>query len=506
MRNRVSNLPFIACAHIYRTGWTTQTTNDRTMTGGLVSVAYFVSWGIYARNFNVWNVNPVGLTHINYAFANIANGEVVLGDPWADVEKVNVGHGDSWADPPNYLHGNFYQLYRLKQTYRWIKTGISIGGWTWSSDFSNVAATNASRTKFVTSAINFILNYGMDYIDLDWEYPVSGGLPGNVHRPEDGANLVLLLQEFKKQFALYPSRKLQTTMAISCGMATLPNYLFPQMDPYIDYYNMMCYDFTGAFSNATDHQSNLFGRDTQVDSVQKSVQYVLTQGATPSKVVVGLPIYGRGFENTDGLTTAFSGVGPGTWEPGVYDYNTLPLTGCTPQWEPVSNASICYNFATRMLVSYDTPTSTSYKLRWLLEMGLGGTMFWELSADYPFDSEQSLQRMIYTWLAPHLDLSNNELCYPMSPYGNINNSPGCPEPIKWNGPAPSFRADEEELSEKNPAKKEVNKESLRYPRAHYNYTSVDGKSVAHPPILPPKGTLPVSLLELVALPPPLAPK
>lgn len=442
------------------------------MPGALVSVAYLISWGIYARNFNVWNIDPRGLTHINYAFANIADGEIVLGDPWADVEKVNSGQGDSWSDPPDYLHGNFYQLYRLKQAYRWIKTGISVGGWTWSGDFSRVASTAVSRSRFVASAISFVLTYGMDYIDLDWEYPVSGGLPNNTRSPDDGANLVLLLQEFRRQFALYPRRRLQITMAISCGMATLPNYPFAQMDPHIDYYNMMCYDFSGAFSSTADHQSNLFGRTAQVDSIQRGVEYALSQGASRSKLVVGIPLYGHDFASTAGLTAPFSGVGPGTWEPGIYDYSVLPLAGCTPLWEPISNASFCYSPSARTLVSYDTPTSVSYKLHWLLAMGLGGCMFWELSADQPFSSTQSLQRMIYTWLGPYLDRSENELCYPMSPHGNINEQPGCPTPSKRSGGrAPTFRASRRYLEEHDPVRSEADQDYLCYPRAHYNYTS-----------------------------------
>lgn len=468
----------------------------------LISVAYFVSWGIYARNFNVWNINPTGLTHINYAFANIANGQVVLGDAWADVDKVNVGHGDSWNDPPNYLHGNFYQLFLLKQQYRWIKTGISVGGWTWSASFSDIAATDASRSAFVTSAINFILAYGMDYIDLDWEYPVSGGLPGNIHRPEDGDNLVLLLKEFQRQFALYPGRNIRITMAVSCGLVTLVNYKIADMDPYIDYYNMMCYDFTGAWSDFTDHQSNLFGRDSSVDSVVKAVDYAVASGASRRKIVIGLPIYGRGFAQTSGLTKPFVGNGPGTWEPGVYDYKVLPPTGCTPLWEPVSNASFCYDFTSKMLISYDTPTSISYKLQWILNEGLGGSMFWELSADDPFESEESLQRMVSIWLGPYLDQTPNQLCYNMSPYGNINNVAGCPgrakTPVKDN-----FRVSKEYLETHDPARDPRNRKALSYPRAHYNYTgfamrtsnqvSLDGMkqlTPMQPPPLHPKGRAP----------------
>lgn len=461
-------------------------------TSGLVSVGYFVSWGIYQRQFNVWNIDPAGLTHINYAFANIANGQVVLGDEYADTQKVNVGHGDSWADPTGTLHGNLYQLFRLKQQARWLKTGISVGGWTWSSEFSDVAATAAGREKFVASAISFVLTYGMDYIDLDWEYPVGGGLPGNSKRPEDGKNLVLLLKEFKRRFAAYPDRNLQITMAISCGVSTLKNYLLAEMDPLIDFYNMMCYDFAGAWSTFTEHQSNLFGRTASADSVTKAVDHALANGASANKLVIGLPLYGRGFTQTSGLTKPFSGVGQGTWEPGIYDYKAIPsMASCRPAWEPVSNASICYNPGERSLVSYDTPTSISFKLQWILQRGLGGVMFWELSADFSLDNVLSLQRMVSIWLGPRLDRTPNQLCFPQSPFSNINRMPGCSTPRRAIT-SRRFVPDPEYLKSHSPFAKVVNHKALTMARAHYNYTrfktdtdKLDG-TIASPSVLLPR--------------------
>lgn len=78
-----------------------------------------------------------------------------------------------------------------------LKTLISVGGWTWSRDFSDVALTDASRKKFARSCNDFITKYGFDGVDIDWEYPITGGLPGNIYRPEDGANYVLLLQAIR---------------------------------------------------------------------------------------------------------------------------------------------------------------------------------------------------------------------------------------------------------------------------------------------------------------------
>src|SRR5262245_41858725 len=123
--------------------------------GGFVprQVGYFTQWGIYGRQFYVKNLDTSGtaarLSHVNYAFANVsaegkcfevnAAGE---GDAWADYQwpvpaELSVdGSGDSWGEP---LNGNFGQLLKLKQKYPNLKVLLSIGGWTWSTYFSNAA-------------------------------------------------------------------------------------------------------------------------------------------------------------------------------------------------------------------------------------------------------------------------------------------------------------------------------------------------------------------------------
>jgi chitinase len=39
------------------------------------------------------------------------------------------------------------------------------------------------------------------------EYPVSVGLPGNTHRPEDKQNYVLLLKELRRQLEAIPNKE-----------------------------------------------------------------------------------------------------------------------------------------------------------------------------------------------------------------------------------------------------------------------------------------------------------
>ena len=63
------------------------------------------------------------------------------------------------------------------------------------------------------------------------------------------------------------------------------------------------------------------------------MKWYKSQGATVSKIIMGVPLYGRAFEQTTGIGAPYNGIGPGTIEAGVYSYNTLPLAGAQVRFE-----------------------------------------------------------------------------------------------------------------------------------------------------------------------------
>jgi chitinase len=359
-------------------------------------VGYFVSWAVYDRDFHVVDIPAEKLTHINYAFANISDaGEIVLGDPYADIDKFYPG--DSWDQGA--LRGNFHQLQILKAAHPHLKTLISVGGWSWSGKFSDVALTEQSRQKFAKSCVDFITQYGFDGVDIDWEYPVSGGKePG---RPEDKINYTLLLEELRNQLdvqGIADGKHYLLTIASPAAEATCNNIELDTIYQYLDWINLMAYDYNGGWSQLTNFNAPLYHHPDDPMGEKSNVNYTvgayLASGVPADKLVMGVPFYGIGWSGVpnvnNGLFQPVGGRPKGTWEEGMFDYwdikDNYIGNGYTRYWSSDSKVPWLYNPQSGIMISYDDPESLGIKAQYVEGNNLGGVMIWELSSDDGNDS------------------------------------------------------------------------------------------------------------------------
>ncbi|MCX5303691.1 MULTISPECIES: glycoside hydrolase family 18 chitinase [Streptomyces] len=356
--------------------------------GGKVKLGYFTDWGVYGRNYHVKNLVTSGtaakITHINYAFGNVQNGQCTIGDAYADYDKAYTadqsvdGVADTWDQP---LRGSFNQLRKLKKAYPNIKILWSFGGWTWSGGFPQAAA---NPTAFAQSCYNLVEDPRwadvFDGIDLDWEYPNACGLSCDT---SGAAAFKNLLQATRAKFGANNLVTAAITADASDG-GKIDAADYGGAAQYVDFYNVMTYDFFGAWaaqgptaphSPLTSYAGIPQAGFNSADAISK----LKAKGVAGAKLNLGIGFYGRGWT---GVTQAApggtaTGPAPGTYEQGIEDYKVLktscPATGTV--------AGTAYAKCGSNWWSYDTPATIAGKMTWAKQQGLRGAFFWEFSGD-----------------------------------------------------------------------------------------------------------------------------
>lgn len=402
-------------------------------TKGYRSVAYYVNWAIYGRKHFPWEIPAENLTHVLYAFANIRpeTGEVYLTDSWADEEIHWIDQGDKWVDGNN-LYGILKQLNLLKRRNRQLKVLLSIGGWTYSDNFRQPASTPEGRAMFANTSVAILKDYGFDGLDIDWEYPRNA---------TEAADWVALLKACREELDGY-SQHLAASQNATSQNATTPYHFEltvaspagPQnyekldlagMDQYLDFWNLMAYDYAGSWDRVAGHSSNLYPSKSNPKATPYSTAHALeyyTRFVDPSKMVVGMPLYGRSFENTLGLGHPYNNSeADGDWEVGVYDFKSLPLPGARVYYDHESGASYSYDSQKKILVSHDTVPMVREKASYIKNHYLSGAMWWETSGDRKGNESVILNVVDAFGGNANLIKQVNLLEYPESKWDNLRN-------------------------------------------------------------------------------------
>ncbi|SDH47546.1 chitinase [Sinosporangium album] len=415
---------------------------------GYARVGYFVQWGIYGRQYFVRNLDTTGvaskLTHINYAFGNIdpvnltclqgvtkgtspnpqdpnqgdgaGDAEADYGRPMSAGQSVDGIADTGWEK----LRGNYNQILKLKAKHPHLKVLISLGGWTFSKYFADVAATDAARKKFVSSCIDIYIKGNLpvvnasggpgtaagvfDGIDLDWEWPGAEGHPGNHITPNDKANNTALIAEFRKQLDALTQqtgkRYELTAFTPADPVKIAAGWDLPEVAKSLDIFNIQGYDFHGSGSdnswepNRTGHQANLHNDPDDPYpfkfSVESAVDVYLQAGVKPRKLTIGLAYYGRGWQGVAdggkfGEWQAANGAATGQFaeEAGNRGYTNLiaGVPGCTVRHDTVAVATYCYTGNGGQWWTFDDAWSIQQKAAWLRSKNLLGAMIWEMSGD-----------------------------------------------------------------------------------------------------------------------------
>ncbi|MFD5660762.1 glycosyl hydrolase family 18 protein [Streptomyces hirsutus] len=367
---------------------TTGNTEEPPPTGDKVKLGYFTEWGVYGRNYHVKNLVTSGsaakITHINYAFGNVTNGQCKLDDAYAATDKAYTadqsvsGAADNWDQP---LRGNFNQLRQLKAKYPHIKVLYSFGGWTYSGGFGQAAQNPAAFAKSCKAVVEDPRWADVfDGIDIDWEYPNACGLTCDTSGAAAFRNLSQALRaEFGKDYLVTAAI---TADGSSGGKIDAADY--GGAAQYLDWYNVMTYDYFGAFDKdgpTAPHSPLTSYNGIPQDGFNSAaaISKLKAKGVPASKLLLGIGFYGRGWTGVTQAAPggAATGPAPGTYEAGIEDYkilkNSCPATGTV--------AGTAYAHCGGNWWSYDTPATIAGKMSWAKSQGLGGAFFWEFSGD-----------------------------------------------------------------------------------------------------------------------------
>ncbi|MCE2594642.1 hypothetical protein K6Y31_07420 [Motilimonas cestriensis] len=272
----------------------------------------------------------------------------------------------------------------------------SIGGWSMSKHFPEMAADPIKRERFLQD-VKRLMDMGFDGIDLDWEYPGFGGMNFD-GRPDDFKNFEDLVVEIRR--VIGPDKKISAAFAAS--PAKLEGFDWPKLDQYMDYFNMMTYDYEGGWSEKAGHNSPLYAYPTasaQDFNWHSMAQFLAAKNVTSSKINMGLAYYGRGVQTSEpadvGAKTnkrqvTFTVDGPlqsaadlTNWknyegQPN-YVYIKQKMAGWTEHWDDV--AKVPYLTKGNYFLSYDNEKSVGLKAEYVVDNNLGGVIVWQVAGD-----------------------------------------------------------------------------------------------------------------------------
>jgi len=347
-------------------------------------IAYYVP----EKDFDASTLPLHQLTHIIFSFSKVVDGTL---------QFRNESHGPK-------LHA----LVKERAKYPNLKVMIACGGWG-SRGFSDMASTAENRTAFVKSAIDFIKEYNIDGLDMDWEYPTIPSV-GTKARPEDKQNFTLLMRELRTEMDKLD--RTQTLSFAAAGWKAYYDYIeVEEINKVVDFYNVMTYDlviaafpFTGHHTalgwikekDIKDHpiaafldpsKKDMAGSDAswEVHSVEKTFDYCINLGIPREKLVVGSAFYGRAWKGVAPANNGLYQANKGAYI-GWCNYRKIRAdfeykNGFVRYWDPIAKAPYLYNEKDSIFISYDDPESVALKTMYAKDQKLGGIMFWELGND-----------------------------------------------------------------------------------------------------------------------------
>ncbi|XP_066142849.1 acidic mammalian chitinase-like [Euwallacea fornicatus] len=320
-------------------------------------ICYYESWVAWS-GINPEDFDASLCTHVNYAFISLSeDGSLKVED-----EELDIGQD------------LYKRVTAMKNSNTNLKVLLSVGGQSSGDIFRSMAADSSKRSAFLDSSTYFISTYGFDGLDVDWEYPEAA----------DSDNYITLLKEIK---SLFNEKGWLLTAAVSSDVES-HGYNVAEMLNYLDFINIMTYDFYGPWSQYTGENSPLYASSVESEwekshlNVASAASNWVNAGAPKDRLTVGTGFYGRSFTlvdaNSNGLHAAITGPGSDGGSP-TYATICSDYSSWTRVWDDEQKSPRKYNG--NQWLGYDDPDSTSLKAAWIKDNGFLGVMIWAINQD-----------------------------------------------------------------------------------------------------------------------------
>lgn len=308
------------------------------------------------------------LTHINIAFGHVQDDVIVA-------EHLR----------------NMNELSRIKNEHPDVSILLSVGGWS-AGGFSEAASTDQGRRSLAQSSLGVIAKYGLDGIDLDWEYPCYGEA-GIAASPKDRDNFTLLLRTIREALderGTADGRHYLLTIAAGADQYYIDGTRMDEAQRYLDYVQLMTYDMRGGFQILTGHHTNLYTPtgDLFRISTEASVNLFLKAGVPKDKIVIGAAFYSRMWKGVPNIHNGLHQMAAtsGGYGPEFTELHEayIDRNGFVRYWDDEAKAPYLYDGGLNdggTFITYDDEESIRWKCRYTLEQQLGGVMFWEYRCD-----------------------------------------------------------------------------------------------------------------------------
>ena len=275
----------------------------------------------------------------------------------------------------------------LKLAHPGLKVVVSIGGWG-VGGFSEMAETEVGRRAFAGSATRLMTSHHADGIDIDWEYP-GHGESGIRSSPRDRADFTALLAALRASLDRAGARNgHHYTLSAAVADGPFVNGVdIAAVAPLLDWFNLMTYDFVNSMTPTTGHHTGLHPSQfapADARTVDRAVRQFLVAGAPSEKLLLGVAMYGREFDDVqpaqDGLYQSYGHYGgEHAWPELKRDF--IDRHGYMRHWDVEAQAPWLWNARTHAFITYDDPQSIADKAAYVKSQHLGGIMYWEEQQD-----------------------------------------------------------------------------------------------------------------------------